>query len=82
MSEVLQFFRSLWDIFEEVQVPLLNISFSQLYLGAFVVSVSIAILRPLLGIGAGAVNNISRGLSSARRRASARRNSSRGDDND
>lgn len=71
MSEVLQLFRSLWDIFEEVQVPLLNISFAQLYLGAFVASISIVILRPLLGIGAIAANNLAKGVSSSRRRRPA-----------
>lgn len=71
MSEVLQLFRSFWDIFEEVQVPLLNISFAELYIGVFVACISIVILRPLLGIGAVAVNNLAKGSGSSRRRPSS-----------
>ena len=62
MTEILEFFSSIWQLFEEVTVPLINITFAQLWIGVFVVSISISILRPLLGIGAGAVNNISKGL--------------------
>lgn len=66
MSEFTIFLADCWRMFEEVQVPVLNISFAKLYLGAFVVGISIVILRPLLGIGAGGVSNIMHGLSRKR----------------
>lgn len=64
MNEFTQFLSDCWRMFEEVQVPILNISFAKFWLGIFVVGISISILRPLLGIGANAANdatNIFRG---------------------
>lgn len=55
---VTTFLAGIWDLFEQTSVPGLNLSFAQLYLGVFVVSVSIMILRPLLGIGASVVHMI------------------------
>lgn len=66
MALFTSFLASVWDLFTNVNVPVLNITFAQLWLGIFVVGVSIMILRPLLGIGAGAVNNILHGLSGKR----------------
>lgn len=74
MNDFVEFFRQLWRIFDEVQVPALNISFAQLWIGVFVVAVSISILRPLLGIGASAARSIigvgKRSISNSRRRGS------------
>lgn len=66
MSEFTTFLADCWRMFEEVNVPVLNISFAKLYLGVFVVGISIMILRPLLGIGAGGFNNIMHGLTGKR----------------
>lgn len=68
MSEFSQFLADCWRMFTDVQVPILNISFAQLWLGIFVVGVSIVILRPLLGIGFGAANNIFTGIARAGKR--------------
>ena len=69
MSEFTQFLADCWRMFEEVNVPILNISFAKFYLGIFVVGVSIMILRPLLGIGGtGFGNNIMRGIKGATKR--------------
>lgn len=72
MREFTEFFAQLWRIFDEVQVPALNISFAQLWIGCFVVCVSITILRPLLGIGGSAFRSLTgvgkRAVSNSRRR--------------
>lgn len=74
MSEFTTFFADIWRLFSSVPVPGLGISFAQLWIGVFVVAVSISILRPLLGIGASAVKNIAgvgkRSLNSRRRSSS------------
>lgn len=67
MQEFTQFLADCWRMFQDVNVPILNISFSDLYLGIFVVGIAIAILRPLLGIGGGAVNML-QGLGSSAKR--------------
>lgn len=68
MSEFTAFLADCWRMFEQVQVPVLNISFAKLYLGVFVVSISIIILRPLLGIGGtGFAHNLFHGLTSGKR---------------
>lgn len=69
MGEFTQFLADCWRMFQEVQVPVLNISFADLYLGVFVVSISIIILRPLLGIGgSGFASNIFHTVSGATKR--------------
>ena len=69
MSEFTQFLADCWRMFEDVNVPVLNISFAKLYLGVFVVGISIIILRPLLGIGgSGFASNIFHGVSGAAKR--------------
>lgn len=69
MSEFTTFLADCWRMFEEVQVPVLNISFAKLYLGVFVVGISIIILRPLLGIGgSGFASNIFHGIRGAGKR--------------
>lgn len=77
LSDITTFLSSLWGIFTDVQVPLLGISFAQLWLGIFVVGVATIILRPLLGIGAGTLQNVAsagrRVASSARHRSEVRR---------
>lgn len=59
---ITQFFSGIWDLFTSVQVPLLNIPFSSLWIGVFVAAFAVTLLRPLLGIGAGTVSTLSRGL--------------------
>jgi len=69
MQEFTTFLADCWRMFEEVTVPVLNISFAQLYLGVFVVCISIIILRPLLGIGgSGTASNIFHSVSGAAKR--------------
>lgn len=68
MSEFTTFLADCWRMFTEVQVPILNISFAQMWLGIFVVGISIVILRPLLGIGFGTANNIFTGIARAGKR--------------
>lgn len=51
MSEITSLLASIWSFFTEVDVPLLGISFAALYLGVFIVSISLTLLSPLLGIG-------------------------------
>lgn len=67
MSELTQFLSDCWRMFTDVEVPGIGITFAQLYLGVFVVGLSIAILRPLLGIGGGFINLISGAGKSAKR---------------
>lgn len=63
MSDFTSFFADIWRLFQEVNVPVLNISFADLWIGVFVVSISIVILRPLLGIGgSGFAGSIFRGI--------------------
>lgn len=62
-----------WEFFA-LPVPVLGISFAALYVGVFVVSLSISLLVPLLGVGRGAVNSVSRAHEKrARARSSALR---------
>lgn len=69
MEDFTTFLADCWHLFEEVQVPVLNISFAKLYLGVFVVCISIIILRPLLGIGgSGFASNIFHGVSGVAKR--------------
>lgn len=68
MSEFTTFLADCWRMFEEITVPVLNISFAKLYIGVFVVCISIMILRPLLGIGGtGFAHNLFHGLTSGKR---------------
>lgn len=58
MSElqlILGSFAQFWRAFTDLQHPLLHISFAQLIIGIFVVSLALKILWPLLGIG---LNNL------------------------
>ena len=57
LNAITSFFASLWQMFG-INHPLLGIPFSTIYLGAFAIGFSITILKPLLGIGAGAVADI------------------------
>ena len=68
MQEIGSLFAQFWHIFEEIDVPILNIKFSTLYLGVFAVSFSLLILRPILGIGGG----LSRGIAGLGKSAKSR----------
>lgn len=77
ISEFTSFFAALWSIFEDVTVPILNISFAQLWIGLFVCGLSCSILMPLIGIGGGAAEGISgaakRGANSIRSKNRAKK---------
>lgn len=68
MEAMKTFLADCWRMFTDVQVPGLGISFANLWLGIFVVGVATMILRPLLGIGFGAANNIFTGVARAGKR--------------
>lgn len=57
IGQITQSLASFWNLFSQVQVPGLGISFSVLYLGMFAIAVSIKLLVPILGIG----GNVARG---------------------
>lgn len=56
VGQITQTLASFWNLFTEIRVPGLGISFSTLYLGFFAVAVSIKLLSPLLGIGGNVAN--------------------------
>lgn len=74
LNAITAFFRNVWEVFS-IEHPLLGIPFSVIYLGAFAVAFSIVILRPILGIGSGVVDNISASGRSAVRSARSRNRS-------
>lgn len=57
IGQITQVIARIWELFTQVQVPGLTISFAVLYLGVFAVSVSIKLLLPILGLG----GNVARG---------------------
>lgn len=57
LGQITQTLASFWNLFSEIQVPGLGISFSVLYLGIFAIAVSVKLLAPLLGLG----GNVARG---------------------
>lgn len=65
MTYITDFLRSVWDIFS-IEEPHLGISFGSIYLGVFVVSLSLKILLPILGIGGRAVRGLGKRSSSSR----------------
>lgn len=72
IAQVTQVLAGFWELFNQVQVPGLNISFSVLYLGLFGIAVSIKLLAPILGLG----GNVARGpvrIGRASRNSSSRR---------
>lgn len=71
LRAITNFFAQIWEVFT-VNHPLIGIPFSVIYLGVFAVAFGIMILRPILGIGAGVVNDISRSGNNAVRSARAR----------
>ena len=77
MQEIGSLFAEFWHIFEELDVPVLNIKFSTMYLGIFAVSFSLLILRPILGLGGGIARGVS-GLGKSAR-SGIRRSSYRND---
>lgn len=52
-----ELFRSFWDFFS-LEHPVLGISFGKVLNGFFVVCFSVTLLRPILGIGAGAIRSV------------------------
>lgn len=65
LNQITAFFARVWEVFS-VNHPILGIPFSTIYLGAFAVSFSIIILKPILGIGAGTITDISRSARTTR----------------
>lgn len=51
LQQILGTFAQFWRAFTDLEHPLLHISFAQLVIGIFVVSLALRILGPLLGIG-------------------------------
>lgn len=79
IGQITQTLASFWNLFTQVQVPGLNISFSVLYLGVFAIAVSIKLLAPILGLG----GNVARGpirLGRASRHESYRRQATQAPD--
>lgn len=71
LQAITSFFRQVWNVFT-IDHPLIGIPFSVIYLGVFAIAFSIVILRPLLGIGGGVIDNISSSARNARRSAISR----------
>lgn len=57
LNAITGFFAQIWQIMT-INHPVIGIPFSVIYLGAFAIGFGIIILRPLLGIGAGAIGDI------------------------
>lgn len=68
LNAITTFFAQIWQIFT-IQHPVIGIPFSVIYLGIFAISFSVLILKPILGIGYGAVGDISSGARSAYRKS-------------
>lgn len=54
----LQILGSIWDGLFGLTSPFWGLTFKQIFVGLFVVLISIRVLFPLLGIGAGVLNNV------------------------
>lgn len=74
LNQITAFFARVWEVFS-VNHPILDIPFSTIYLGAFAVSFSIIILKPILGVGAGTITDISRSARTTRNQIRNRRQS-------
>lgn len=65
----LEFFTSVvklvWDGMGSINVPFLNIPVTSLFLGVFVASFSIMILRPILGLGGQAFGSVTSSIHSS-----------------
>lgn len=53
-----QVIKSIWDGMESITVPFLDIPVTSLFLGVFVTSFAVMILRPILGLGGSAFGAI------------------------
>lgn len=66
----LQIVKSIWDGFFALTSPFFGLTFKQIFIGLFVVLVSIRLLWDLLGLGSAVVNDVTslgtQGLRSAR----------------
>lgn len=79
IGQIAQTLASFWNLFTQVQVPGLDISFSVLYLGVFAIALSVKLLAPILGLG----GNVARGplrLGRTSRRESYRRQATQAPD--
>lgn len=69
----LEIVKSIWDGFFSLTSPFFGLTFKQIFIGLFVVLVSIRLLWDLLGLGSAVVNNatsiVSSGVRSARHRS-------------
>lgn len=59
LNSITSFFAQIWQVMS-INHPVIGIPFSVIYLGVFAVGFGITILRPILGIGAGVVGDISK----------------------
>lgn len=57
MSSIYTIFTDVWNKFFGVVEPHLGISFGSIYLGVFVVGVSLRVLMPLIGVGGAGFNS-------------------------
>lgn len=73
LNSITGFFSQIWQLMS-INHPVIGVPFSIIYLGAFAVGFGITILRPLLGIGAGAVGDISKSARRVRMRNLERKN--------
>lgn len=73
LNAITSFFAQLWQVMS-INHPVIGIPFSVIYLGIFAVGFGITILRPILGIGAGAVGDIKAGAKALRDRKIAQKN--------
>lgn len=69
LNAITTFFSQVWQVMT-INHPVIGIPFSVIYVGIFAIGFSITILRPVLGIGAGVVGDISKSA----RRSRDRRN--------
>lgn len=59
VQAVFQILGSIWNGFFGLETPFFGLTFKQIFIGFFVVVISIRILWDLLGLGAAVVNNAS-----------------------
>lgn len=76
LNAITGFFAQIWQIMT-INHPVIGIPLSVIYLGVFAIGFGITMLRPILGIGAGAVGDISKSARRIHIRNLERRNQKR-----
>ena len=67
LNAITSFFSEVWQIMT-VNHPVIGIPFSVIYLGVFAIGFGVTVLRPILGIGAGVITDVSRSAKRNRER--------------